>query len=493
MMRINAKYFAGRSQGFTLSETLTLKPALILLLLLLPVLQVFSQLDYTDMDNWAFHPDKPGTMMANYNTNIVVVNELMEIDSIIYNTNNSMTNTGIDVFFVHPTVLHGTYVTRRNTELDEQPEFYVLATIVGQAGLLSKYGRIFAPRYRQATPLTYFGANDATQAEVIGETVKDIKAAFLHYLENHNNGNRIILAAHSQGAYITALMLRNLVDNNPEIRDKIIIAALGGMWQIFAEKYNYSGGWFENIPLCTDNFQCGCILTWRCFKQGQTIDITNSPKISANQNLVNDNYMYRTYNENSDWGLHDSLFYSETPVPLRYYVMPSSQTPFVGTAGFVAYDSLYNISFDRQADDRVGFMIEYNPKSGDLREDDLLPEEEHNLFDMWGYHRKDYNIYAWALMQQIEQRIDNCNPVLIPDLQIKNKSFNIYPNPASSQVYIKTDLTDYKIKILNLKGQLLYSGKNDVEIDVTGFAEGVYLVRISSNTKQETQKMILQP
>lgn len=490
-MRINAKYSAGRSQGFTQSETLTFKPALILLLLLIPVLQVYSQLDYTDMDNWAFHPDKQGTMMANYNIDIAVVNELMEIDSIIFNTNNSMTNTGIDVFFVHPTVLDGTYVTRRNTSLEEQPEFYVLATIVGQAGLLCKFGRMFAPRYRQATPLTYFGANDATQAEVIGETVKDIKAAFLHYLENHNNGNKIILAAHSQGAYITALMLRNLADNNPEIKDKIIIAALGGMWQIFAEKYDFTGGWMENIELCTDNNQCGCILTWRCFKEGQTIDIANSPKISANQNLVNENYLYRTYNETTDWGLHDFLYYSEESNPLRYYILPSSQTPFVGTAGFVAYDSLYNIRLDRQADDRVGFMLDFNPKPDDLREDDLVGEEEHDLYDMWGYHRKDYNLYVWALMQQIEQRIDNCDPVTRTTLKNESKSFKIYPNPATNEVNIITRSKNLEIQVVNLKGQVILTDKNTIKVNVSSFSEGVYFLRIKSADVIETFKLLV--
>ncbi|MBN2776610.1 MAG: DUF3089 domain-containing protein [Bacteroidales bacterium] len=454
-------------------------------------LNLSAQLDYTNMDNWAFHPDKPGTMMANYNTNIVVVNEFMEIDSIIFNINNSMTNTGIDVFFVHPTVLDGTFTTRRNTELHEQPEFYVLATIVGQAGLLCKFGRMFAPRYRQSTPLTYFGVNDEIQAEVIGETVKDIKAAFLHYLENHNNGNKIILAAHSQGAYITALMLRNLADSNPEIKDKIIIAALGGMWQIFAEKYDFTGGWMENIELCTENNQCGCILTWRCFKEGQTIDIANSPKISANQNLVDENYLYRTYNETNDWGLHDFLYYSEETNPLRYYILPSSQTPFAGTAGFVAYDSLYNIRLDRQADDRVGFMLDFNPKPNDLREDDLIGEEEHDLYDMWGYHRKDYNIYVWALMQQIEQRIDNCNPTKISDFEKARKSFIIYPNPATNQVFIDTDLIDYEIQIINLSGQILLSDRNTRKINISGLAEGVYLVRIKSRERVETIRLLV--
>jgi hypothetical protein len=451
-----------------------------------------GQLDYSDMNNWAFHPNKPGTMMANYNLDIAVINENMVVDSIIYNTNNSMNNTGIDVFFVHPTVLDGTYTTRRNTELSEQPEFYVLATIVAQAGLLSKYGRMFAPRYRQATPLTYFGASDLTQAEVIGETVKDIKAAFIHYLNNYNNGNQIIIAAHSQGAYITTMMLRDLADNNPEIRNKTIIAALGGMWQIFAEKYGFSNGWMENIALCTENQQCGCILTWRCFKEGQVIDIANSPKPSLNQHLVDENYLYRTYNENTDWGLHDFLYYNEDVKPVRYYILPSSQTPFVGTAGFVAYDSLYNIRLDRQADDRVGFMVEYNPKSGDLREDDLVAEEEHSLYDMWGYHRKDYNIYLWALIQQIEQRIDNCSPIKINGIKSDN-NLRIYPNPTSNEVNIITDKNDFHVSIINLNGQIIFSVQNTNRINVSGFAKGIYFVRIKTDDKVETKKLIINP
>jgi len=63
------------------------------------------------------------------------------LDSIIAVPNNSTTNTGVDVFFVHPTVLSQINDPPQNIVLEEQSEFMVSATILAQAGLMAKYGR----------------------------------------------------------------------------------------------------------------------------------------------------------------------------------------------------------------------------------------------------------------------------------------------------------------------------------------------------------------
>lgn len=181
---------------------------------------LLAQIDYSQMESWAYHPDKRGTLIAGYNLDIAVVDENLDTQHVFQITTNAMTNTGVDVFFVHPTILSdlSEYTTRENIPLDEQPTFLISASILRQAGLLSKYGRFFAPRYRQGTPPTFIGsALDITQADVIGVAYQDVKAAFLHYLNNYNDGNKIILASHSQGAYLTAILLRDVFDDDEEL------------------------------------------------------------------------------------------------------------------------------------------------------------------------------------------------------------------------------------------------------------------------------------
>ncbi|WP_108868566.1 DUF3089 domain-containing protein [Aquimarina aquimarini] len=234
-----------------------------------------SSIDYNSLDNWAFHPNKT-TILSNYNLDIDVIDENLQVEQTIQITNNSNTNTGIDVFWVHPTqIIDNSFAG--NVDIAEQPGTIISLTILAQGGLLSKYGRMYAPRYRQSIGLVYRDENidKEFQANIIATSYSDVKAAFLDYLNNHNNGNKIILAGHSQGSYLLGMLLRDLFDNDIDLRNKLVTAALGGMGYVYAQEGKYQGGWWQNIPLCTTTDECGCINNWASFDEEQDfIDIT---------------------------------------------------------------------------------------------------------------------------------------------------------------------------------------------------------------------------
>jgi hypothetical protein len=220
------------------------------LLFLCPTL-AFSQLDYSEMEHWLIHPEKPFSLLNNYSLDVAVVNPALEVDSIISITSKATTDTGIDVFWVHPT-FGGSVTEVQTTPLNELPTAILSRIAAAQGGLLAKYGRFYAPRYRQASPLTFFLQNqDSLQAATLAEAYADVKAAFLHYLDNHNGGNRFILAGHSQGAYMLSFLIREVIDNDPELRERMIVAALGGMAFYYASPGEYVGGLYQHIPLCT--------------------------------------------------------------------------------------------------------------------------------------------------------------------------------------------------------------------------------------------------
>lgn len=149
--------------------------------------------DYSDMDNWAFHPKKEQTLLSDSNLDIAIINEQLDIDSMISNPNNAAINTGVDVFFVHPTVLSQVADPPQNIGIDDKRDFLIAATIFAQGGLLARYGRFFAPRYRQSTASTYQSTTSKElQASVISMSYSDVKAAFMDYMTNYNHGNRII-------------------------------------------------------------------------------------------------------------------------------------------------------------------------------------------------------------------------------------------------------------------------------------------------------------
>lgn len=210
-----------------------MQKSLLLFLLIGNVLN--AQTDYSQLTNWYFHPDKLINIVEIYDLDIAVIDKNLNVDSIIEIENNAGIDTGVDVFWVHPTQLTSIPPFPTSVPLDDQPSSTISATILAQGSLLAKYGRFFAPRYRQASPSSFLGGSfsDQERATALIETYSDIKAAFLYYLEHYNNGNKIILAGHSQGSYLLGMLLRDLFDNNPDLRAQLVTAALGGMGFVY--------------------------------------------------------------------------------------------------------------------------------------------------------------------------------------------------------------------------------------------------------------------
>lgn len=370
-----------------------------------------STVDYTNLENWSFHPNKT-TILPYYNLDISVINKDLQIEESIPIINNAATNTGVDVFWVHPTLLSTTQSISavKVIPIEEQDKINIGLTIIAQGGLLSKYGRMFAPYYRQSSGITYGDNIDKElQANVIATSYSDVKAAFLNYLDNYNNGNKIILAGHSQGSYLIALLLRDLFDTNAVLRTKLVTAALGGMDYIYAEQGKYSGGWFKNIPLCTSTNECGCVHNWASFDDEQTIPEINYGLPEFNPYLINSGLVYRAFNETTDWFVQDFSYYNENPSTLKNYIAPDASYNLGGDNNFIAFNNLYSVKHKREGMLKVVLSVSHNPLVNDQRPNDLEDEKSHPNYPNWGYHTKDYHIYLWALMEQIDEKLNNCN------------------------------------------------------------------------------------
>lgn len=246
------------------------------------------------------------------------------------------------------------------------------------------------------------------QAEVVVQTYSDIKAAFLNYLNNYNNGNKIILAGHSQGSFLLSMLLSDFFDDDSSLRDKLVTAALGGMSHIYAAEGTYVGGQFENISLCLQAEDCGCVQGWRSYKEGQTYNDTRNTLPMFNDELVKYGLFNRTVDPDTDWYVMDESYITQSSTPFRYIVLSSNVKEDHGY-NFVAHDNLYTARMRRDSNTDIGLNVAFVPEEGDQRINDLAVEEEHILFDFWGYHTKDYAIYLWPLLQQIDAKLANCN------------------------------------------------------------------------------------
>jgi len=76
---------------------------------------------------------------------------------------------------------------------------------------------------------------------------------------------------------------------------------------------------------------------------------------------------------------------------------------------------------------------------------------------------------------------------------IKTDELNIYPNPTSDKLNIKTTEINGEIAIYDIFGNRVVHQKinnNNTEIDVSQFSQGTYLVHVISNNRTQTSKFV---
>ena len=80
-------------------------------------------------------------------------------------------------------------------------------------------------------------------------------------------------------------------------------------------------------------------------------------------------------------------------------------------------------------------------------------------------------------------------------VKVDDYNFTINPNPSSNTIEIQSDNKFTKVTIVSLEGRIVYDKENDktnsLQVDVSGFANGVYLVNvINESGKLNSQKLI---
>ncbi|MBK7108887.1 MAG: T9SS type A sorting domain-containing protein [Bacteroidetes bacterium] len=74
-------------------------------------------------------------------------------------------------------------------------------------------------------------------------------------------------------------------------------------------------------------------------------------------------------------------------------------------------------------------------------------------------------------------------------MRLANKSdvaLNIFPNPASDFVYVKTDFEEMQIELIDINGRVVqqYNGSFEIALDVSDLSAGVYMLRIIYDNKE---------
>jgi hypothetical protein len=161
-----------------------------------------------------------------------------------------------DIFFIHPTTFDGGHDW--NGPIDDRPAQRLLERVMlpNYAGPFARVGRVFAPRYRQASLYAHMTLREdarAARAFAYG----DVLNAFDYYLAHFNQGRPIILVGVEQGGLLGDRLLREQVASNPKLAAQLAAAYL---IDAIVPAGPYQGG--LPITACVRRDQAHCVVGW---------------------------------------------------------------------------------------------------------------------------------------------------------------------------------------------------------------------------------------
>lgn len=148
-------------------------------------------------------------------------------------------NKPADLFIVCPTVDLGTGGNKNMSLADNEAKKNFYGALNMERGIYEQHCRMYAPYYRQAVLADYdLPANEAEP--YFNLAYKDVRAAFVYYMQHENNGRPFVLAGFSQGAEMCLRLLKEFGNEDFVKNNMVACYAIG--WRFTpqeAEKYPY--------------------------------------------------------------------------------------------------------------------------------------------------------------------------------------------------------------------------------------------------------------
>ena len=170
-------------------------------------------------------------------------------------TGHKQNHAQSDVFYIHPTTLisgDGWNQALNDGEINQKTDTFCM---MNQASAFNHSGKVYAPRYRQATLYSFLDM-EGEGKKALELAYQDVKDAFEYFLKYHNEGRPIILAGHSQGTHHGLRLLNDYFSGKP-LQKQLVAAYLIG--REITQKYLSS---IPDIPVCAASDQTRCLITW---------------------------------------------------------------------------------------------------------------------------------------------------------------------------------------------------------------------------------------
>lgn len=182
----------------------------------------------------------------------------------------------VDIFFVHPTTFDGGADWNGPIGSKGSAQLYSHVMAPNYAAPFARAGRVFAPRFRQAslyTSLTVF--DDAIEAREFA--YGDVHAAFDYYLAHLNGGRPFILVGVEQGGVLAARLLHEEIAPRADLRRRLVAAYL---IDTVTPASRYASD--APVPACARRDEAGCLVAWVSARQGdfpRVINILSRSKV----------------------------------------------------------------------------------------------------------------------------------------------------------------------------------------------------------------------
>jgi len=201
-------------------------------------------------------------------------------------------DTGVDIFFVYPTIADTASATTVNGFVDlDDPQMRgdetartdgVWWEFDHQACVFNDFGNFYMPYYRQMNLANALdiadGAADYTEANkafadslYAGVAYADVTAALDVYFKYWNNGRKFILAAHSQGSAILRDVMEHYFtqdDAHKALLKNLVCSyqigyGVGSSWLAdLAQNTQSANGLPNGVKFAGDSTGTGCIVSW---------------------------------------------------------------------------------------------------------------------------------------------------------------------------------------------------------------------------------------
>lgn len=177
-----------------------------------------------------------------------------------------------DVFFIHPTTFDGGRDWNGSISDPSSERRLGQTMLPNYAAPFAAAGRVFAPRYRQAslyTSLTLF--DDALEARAFA--YGDVDRAFSAFLARVGPDRPFIIVGAEQGGLLAEHLLKDRLAGHPVLRRRLIAAYL---IETVTPEADHAAG--SPIPGCVTREESGCVAAWI---SAQRLDFERASRIMS--------------------------------------------------------------------------------------------------------------------------------------------------------------------------------------------------------------------